>query len=267
MGNKNSSPPPNPVAQLFNAVFQPFFAPFYAPPPPPRPLGPNYTNQINAGSANLSNKKNSLYNLRKYILEYSGGTIASCVKQYDNYVSNLIPNRIKNYTNETNSLLTERNKQYNILMNLINQYNANIKTLQQKKGVNLEHINRLVFNSLENNILNNNITTDTSQYYDNIHTQNYLLNNNRKDVNEKYSIDDSLINYVSDSIDSLKFINNIMFIIYYFLITVLALFMYDKNIPLFSKITLFIILILFPFYVTELQDNLMLMYNYLFIKS
>jgi hypothetical protein len=94
-----------------------------------------------------------------------------------------------------------------------------------------------------------------------------MLNNNMKQTVDNYSTDTNKPKYLEQTSSTLKFINNIVFIVYYFLIFVLMIFLYDKEITFSSKAILIIILLLFPFFITELQDNFKTLYFNLFIKK
>jgi hypothetical protein len=253
MGNKNSSPPP----------------------PPPPCHGPDLTSTINYYKNTISDNVSNINKQRDYTKSVSK-QISDNVFTYLDYADKdkKIQIRFNLYKNETTGLLNTRNNIYSTLKNLTNQFNTNLELLSKSKDFNLEQIQKIGNNlntvntdALKSNDLDKSVANTTIQYYDSVHSQNYILNNNRDKVSEDYSIDDGLVSYLSNSKDSLSFINNIMFLVYYLLIIVLLFFIYNKNMSVYSKIALFVVLILFPFYVTQLQNNLRLAYSFLFIKS
>jgi hypothetical protein len=102
--------------------------------------------------------------------------------------------------------------------------------------------------------------------------ENSIFNNDlNSDIKNKES-DNKLVNeenakYLTYSNSQLRFANNVLFGIYLFLLCILAYILYNKNMPYKAKIIILLILLLYPFYISALQDNLRFLYNFLFSGS
>uniref|UniRef100_A0A6C0JHF3 Uncharacterized protein n=1 Tax=viral metagenome TaxID=1070528 RepID=A0A6C0JHF3_9ZZZZ len=143
------------------------------------------------------------------------------------------------------------------------------KDLKERKDAN-EAKNKLLrdykksiaITSKTNNDLNKAIIVSTEQYHDALKSENKILDNHSKETVDSYSTDNSRNFYLFETKDILTTMNDYFSMIYYFLLIIFAYFIYYKPIPMYSKIILLIILFLFPFFITELQDNLRFVYKY-----
>jgi len=108
-----------------------------------------------------------------------------------------------------------------------------------------------------------------NQYYDAIVNENKLLTNQTTTdfLNEKtdnQDVEDQRSSYLNLSNLNLRYINNVLFGIYLLLFIVLAYLIYSKNMPWKGKLAILLLLLLYPFFISSLQDNLRFLYNFLF---
>jgi hypothetical protein len=111
-----------------------------------------------------------------------------------------------------------------------------------------------------------------NNYYNGIIKENQLLNskiNNNlfSDKVNSQAVVDEKAKYLKDTINDMRFINNIMFGIYAFLLAILAYLLYSKTMSLKIKVALFLLVFLYPFYISGLQNNLRFIYNFLFSQT
>ena len=107
------------------------------------------------------------------------------------------------------------------------------------------------------------------KYYENILNQNKFLNNkiNTDKFSEKVDnqhIHDAKSNYLNDTTNYMRFLNNVLYGIYLILLAVLGYLLYNKTMSYKAKIAIFTLLLLYPFFISALQDNLRFIYNFLF---
>jgi len=245
MGNNNSSP---------------------SPPPSPPPPGPDLTFEINNRKSSIKKNIDSINNERDYTTNVAN-EMANYTNTFLDYATNKIPRILSEYRSETMNLVNERNYKIGEENSIKLLINANLEILKTSTKDNLDqttimndHIEEVYQDTYNNNVIDKSIIATSEQYYDALHSENSMLNNNMKQTLDNYSADTNKPKYLEDTASTLKFINNIVFIMYYFLIFVLVFFLYDKEIPFSSKAILVIILLLFPFFITELQDNLKTLY-------
>jgi hypothetical protein len=247
--------------------------------PPPRPdppqpvrrsdLGPDRSdelkkeiNAINDSMQKLSNIKDKI---NKAIQDKANNT-----KIYNNYIEIEIPKRISQYKKDKEDLMAIRDNAIATRDNIRTKYRNNKETIQRDISNNtldiatINDIKKKIANvSYDNTYFLKSLAALTEQYFDAVHSENNMMDNNKKTTMDKYSADASKPVYINKSSNSLDTVNNIIFVVYYVLLFVLVYFLYNKEYPIFSKIILFIVLLLFPFYITDLQRNLKLAYNYL----
>jgi len=242
------------------------------PPPPPRYCDPDRTGDINNLKNQIYNRSMVITNNKDYIVSVAG-QVANNVNYYLAKI-NECRDRINKYTNDRKGLLEERTGTINVLNNKIKEYNNKLTTLLQ--NLNYENAANFSINELlkeisdtsyQNSVFHKSIIATTDQYHDAVHSENIRLNNNINPTNEEYSTDDSKLFYMTGTKESLKLINGVIFTIYYALIIILVYFIYDKDIHITVKISLITVLALFPFYITELQDNLRFLYNTAFPRK
>jgi len=112
----------------------------------------------------------------------------------------------------------------------------------------------------------------STDYYNSLNYENELLDNkintyNKNELKDKQELFDEKKVHVNESINTIKFINNIMFGIYLLLVIVLGCFLYNKDMSYKAKILLLLLLLMYPFFITGLQDNIRFIYNYFFSET
>jgi hypothetical protein len=251
MGNGNSRPSP--------------------PPPPPCPRARDLTGALSSVKNNINNLINRLTNEKSYAIS-AINTKANNTNIYTDYINNKIPGRLNDYENEKRDLLKKRDNKIIEKNNIMEEYNNNREVLKKSNDINVDEIMNLndvkdiaYSEAYKHNILKKSIIVTTEQYYDAVRAENNMLDNNKIQSLDNYSTDNSKSFYILNTSDSIRFVNNIMFIIYYLLILILVYFMYNKNIHIYSKLILFLLLLLYPFFITEFQDNLRYVYH-IFVK-
>jgi hypothetical protein len=241
-------------------------------PSPPPYCDPNGNTNINSLKQNINDITNTIPNKKDYIVNVAG-QISDNVNNYLAMI-NECKERIRQYTKERGELIKERTSSIIILNQKIKEYNDKLTTLLQ--NLNYERAQNFSINELlkeigdtsyQNSVFHKSIIATTDQYHDAVHSENIRLNNNINPTNEEYSTDDSKLFYMTGTKESLRIVNGIIFTIYYALIIILVYFIYNKDINIIVKISLIIVLALFPFYITELQDNLRFLYNIAFPRK
>lgn len=98
-----------------------------------------------------------------------------------------------------------------------------------------------------------------------VETQNKLIDNQINNIKQEYSTDTQKVNYQSEKIYTLKKINYVLFIMYYFLVLIfiLVLLMYNTTFTKYFKILIVIIFLLFPFTSDILYQLIVYLYNYI----
>jgi hypothetical protein len=237
------------------------------PPPPPCPRARDLTGALSSVKNNINNAINRLSSEKSYALS-AINTKANNTNTYVDYINNQIPNRLKNYENEKRNLLKKRDNKIIEKNSMIQEFNKNLEILKKSNEnnvyeiMNLNDVKEVSYSeAYKYNVLKKSIIATTEQYYDAVRAENNMLDNNKIQSLDNYSTDDSKSFYILSTIDSIRLLNNIMFIIYYLLILILVYFIYNKNIPTYSKLILFLILLLFPFFITQMQDNLRYVYH------
>jgi hypothetical protein len=99
-----------------------------------------------------------------------------------------------------------------------------------------------------------------------VQTQNKLIDNQINDIKQEYSTDTQKVNYQSEKIYTLKKINYVLFIMYYFIVLIftLVLIMYNTTFTKYFKILIVILFLLFPFMSDILYQLIVYLYNYIF---
>uniref|UniRef100_A0A6C0LC19 Uncharacterized protein n=1 Tax=viral metagenome TaxID=1070528 RepID=A0A6C0LC19_9ZZZZ len=113
------------------------------------------------------------------------------------------------------------------------------------------------------------VTATMLNQYENVVKENTILNDkiNTHMFSEnkgKKDIDDEKSKYLQETILTMRFINNCLFGVYLTLFAGLAYTIYNKDLNIKAKIALFLVFLLYPFYISALQDNLRFVYNFLF---
>jgi hypothetical protein len=116
------------------------------------------------------------------------------------------------------------------------------------------------------------MSLDYRQYYfgiqkQNKHVTNSLTTNNVVEEKDKRDVDLQVSKYLASSTTFLRFFNNILFGFYLILLVVLGYLLYIHSMPWKAKLILFTLLLLYPFYISSLQDNMRFLYNFLFSDS
>jgi len=113
------------------------------------------------------------------------------------------------------------------------------------------------------------VTATMLNQYENVAKENTILNDKINTLmfsenKGKKDIDDEKSKYLQETILTMRFINNFLFGIYLILFVGLAYTIYNKDLDVRAKIALFLLFLLYPFYISALQDNLRFIYNFLF---
>lgn len=113
------------------------------------------------------------------------------------------------------------------------------------------------------------VTATMLNQYENVAKENTILNDKINTLmfsenKGKKDIDDEKSKYLQETILTMRFINNFLFGIYLALFVGLAYTIYNKDLDVRAKIALFLLFLLYPFYISALQDNLRFIYNFLF---
>ena len=106
-------------------------------------------------------------------------------------------------------------------------------------------------------------------HYDSIIKENNILhdkiNTHLFSVNsDKQELDDEKSKYLKDVIIDMRFMNNCLFGIYLVLLVGLAYIIYNKELDIRAKTSLVLLFLIYPFFISGLQDNLRFIYNFLF---
>jgi hypothetical protein len=182
--------------------------------------------------------------------------------------------KIERYRQDIRDLKGKREQAFITLLNKIDTYNSKLALLEQNKNYEAaqtftinEYSKRIGDTFYKNAVFYKSINTTADQYHDAVHSENIRLNNNLKPTTEEYSTDDSKLFYMTRTKETLKIVNNIIFVIYYALIIVLVFFLYSREFNVTIKIILILVLVLFPFYITKLQDHLRYIYRIIFHRE
>jgi len=113
------------------------------------------------------------------------------------------------------------------------------------------------------------VTATMTKQYENVAKENTILNDKINthmfsENKDKKDIDDEKSKYLQETILTMRFINNCLFGIYLTLFAGLAYTIYNKDLNVKAKIALFLVFLLYPFFISALQDNLRFIYNFLF---
>jgi len=84
---------------------------------------------------------------------------------------------------------------------------------------------------------------------------------------DKQDVDDEKAKYLKETILNMQFLNNCLFGIYLVLLIGLAYILHTKPLDIRAKISIVLVLLLYPFFISGLQDNLRFIYNFLFSAS
>jgi hypothetical protein len=110
------------------------------------------------------------------------------------------------------------------------------------------------------------------KHYDSVLKENTILsdkiNTHLFSVNQdKQDVDDEKSKYLKETILNMQFINNCLFGIYLILLIVLVYILNTKPLDIRAKIAIALVFLLYPFFISGLQDNLRFIYNFLFSAS
>jgi hypothetical protein len=113
---------------------------------------------------------------------------------------------------------------------------------------------------------------DSSELFKSINRQNNILSDKinkikYNEIHDKQDVNIEKALYVKDSIYYLRIFNNYLFGFYIVLLFILAYLFYKKDLPLIGKILVLVLLLLYPFFISGLQDNLRFIYNFLFSET
>jgi hypothetical protein len=122
---------------------------------------------------------------------------------------------------------------------------------------------------------NNNIVKsllDMEKQYNTIIKENTILNDKINthmfsENKDKQDVDVEKSKYLKETILNMRFFNNCLFGIYLTLFAGLAYIIYNKPLNYKAKIALVLVFLLYPFFISGLQDNLRFIYNFLFSAS
>jgi hypothetical protein len=227
---------------------------------------PDLTGRINNWKDNVRNLVNIVSTQKDYTLN----SVENISNNILNYMTkwNECARKIEKYKKEIRELKEKRQRAFITLLNRIDEYNSKLALLEQNKNYEAaqtftinEFSKRIGDTFYKNAVFYKSINVTADQYHDAVHSENIRLNNNLKPTKEDYSTDDSKLFYMTGTQETLKFVNNIIFIIYYALIIVLVFFLYSREFHVTIKIILILVLVLFPFYITKLQEHLRYVYR------
>jgi hypothetical protein len=180
-----------------------------------------------------------------------------------------IIDRTKENNTEFSNITSQKKRLEKTLANRSVELNLLINDLESRKLSNdkknkllRDYKNSIAETSNKNNELNKAVVVSTQQYHNALKSENRILDNNSKQTVDNYSTDNSRNFYLFETKDILTTMNDYFSMIYYILLIIFAYFIFYKPIPWYSKTILIIILILFPFFITQLQDNLRFVYKY-----
>jgi cation transport ATPase len=116
------------------------------------------------------------------------------------------------------------------------------------------------------------VTATMLNQYENVLKENTILNDKINthlfsENKDKQDVDDEKSKYLQETILNMRFLNNCLFGIYFTLFVGLAYTIYNKDLDIRAKIALFLLFLLYPFYISALQDNLRFIYNFLFSST
>jgi len=188
------------------------------------------------------------------------------------YTTNLIPNRKNDYERENNNLKSEierLQREYKRLKGIDDQTLEVLRNNHDKENTVTSGIKTTltsIYNYLfSKEMVATSIYQNKAKYYARIVGENNYLNNLSNENIDELTTNDVKPEYLKNSRLFLRYLNNVFFGIYYILVFILAYFLYFKSISNIAKFLLILILLLFPFFITNLQDNLRFLYN--FIRS
>jgi len=192
----------------------------------------------------------------------------------NDYYNNKIPQRTSVYQQEIddlNTMLHLLQSQYDELKAkdyvLINQVSED-KTIEETLSSSIANTFKSIYNYLFSNTnLEISIYNHKEKYYGNVMRENNMLNNKIKEQKDIYSPDNDKVTYFKTTTESLIYFNNMLYIFYCILLIVLAYFVYNKNMTRVTKILLITLFVLFPFFISNFQDNLRFAYKYFFTKN
>lgn len=131
----------------------------------------------------------------------------------------------------------------------------------------LTNVNTIVGDlTAQNKVLASLPLNDYSISFIEVNTQNNLIDNQIKEIKDVYSTDNQKVNYQSDKISTLKYINYVLFLIYYvvFAFLIIVLLMYNITFTKQFKSLLVIIFILFPFVSDIVYQLIVYLYNFIY---
>ena len=136
-----------------------------------------------------------------------------------------------------------------VLVDQVNNANTNIGNLTE-----------------QNKVLASLPLNDYSISFIEVNTQNNLIDNQIKEIKDVYSTDNQKVNYQSDKISTLKYVNYVLFLIYYvvFAFLIIVLLMYNITFTKQFKSLLVIIFILFPFVSDIVYQLIVYLYNFIY---
>ena len=110
------------------------------------------------------------------------------------------------------------------------------------------------------------------KHYENIMKENTILSDKINthlfsENKDKQEVHDEKSKYLKETILNMQFLNNCLFGIYLILLVGLAYILYTKSLDIRAKLSLFLLLLLYPFYISGLQDNFRFIYNFLFSET
>lgn len=108
--------------------------------------------------------------------------------------------------------------------------------------------------------------SDYTNLFYSIKSQNEALANTKKELTDRYSIDDKRIEYQTGEIGSIKYINNILFYFYFLLVAVIVfIFIFSKKeIPIAFRLFIVICFVSYPFIILWLEGLIYESFKYTF---
>jgi hypothetical protein len=207
---------------------------------------------INDLKGQISNKNNTITGLNgtinRPLYNNDGRVVFTNADEISNKASEFINTSFNN-----NSGLIKLSSGYTTASNIVDD---NLDVAKATIG-NLTEQNKLL-SSLPLN--------DYSISFIEVNTQNNLIDNQIKEIKDVYSTDNQKVNYQSDKITTLKYINYVLFLIYYvvFAFLIIVLLMYNITFTKQFKSLLVIIFILFPFVSDIVYQLIVYLYNFIY---
>jgi len=166
-------------------------------------------------------------------------------------------NNLTNAINTKNAALNTFNGNWNIFLDKT----KNNESIRNSILSNLDKMDDL---NINNNELQETINYYNRTYYENINSENQVLEsrNNDTQYQDLYSTDNQKIVYAANDNEYLKSVNFVFLIVYYILAFVVIYFIYTSQMNEIFKIIIIVFLLLYPYLMYEIQHLL----HYLWIK-